>query len=204
MIQESPRRLNGTEIKREHRPRPLLLPSRDFVLRVRRQSRVKNLPNFGVRVQMPRHGNSIRIVLQHAHRQRFDSARNEKTVHRRQAGSCRALDEIDFLRIFRPSENHRPARRIAMSIQILGHRMHHDVRAEFNRPLQVRAQKRVIYRESDASFVGQLGHGRDVRHAHRGIRRRFDIKQFRIGPHGHPHRFRRRRVHEAEFQPEVH
>ncbi len=91
-----------------------------------------------------------------------------------------------------------------MSIQILGHRMHHDVRAEFNRPLEVRAQKRVIHGESDVSLVGELGHSRDVRHAQRWIRRRFDIKQLRIGAHRHVHRIRRRRIHKAEFQAEVH
>ena len=104
-----------------------------------------HLPHLRMRIQMSRHRQSIRIVLQHSHRQRLQPARNQKAIHRRKPRPRRPLHKINLLRIVRPRQHHRPARRVAVPVQILRHRMHHNVRPQLNRPLQIRTQKRIVH-----------------------------------------------------------
>ncbi len=66
------------------------------------------------------------------------------------------LDEIYLLRIFRARQHDGAARGVAVAVQILGHRVDHDVRAKLDRPLQVGTEKRVVHHDRHVAFVGQL------------------------------------------------
>jgi hypothetical protein len=58
--------------------------------------------------------------------------------------------------------------------------MHHDVRAKLDGPLQIGAQEGVVDHDGDVPFIRQLGHRGDIRHAHGGIGRRFEIKHLGV------------------------
>ena len=204
MIQESACGIHRTQIKREHRTRPLLLPARDIVMRMRRQSRVIDLAHLGVGVQVPRNRNPVRVVLEHPHGQGLNSTRHQKAIHRREPGPRRALNKVDFLRVLRARQDHSSACRIAVPVQILGHRVHDDVRSELDGALQVGAHERVIDRDGDVPLAGKLRNGRNVGHVHGRIRGRFDVQHLGVRAHGHAHSFGHRSVHEAEFQPKMH
>ncbi len=157
-----------------------MLTARDFVMRMRRQAGVENLADFGVRIEMARHSDAVGVVLQHANRERLDAARNEEAIHGREARSRGALDEINFLRVLGTREHHRAASGIAVAVQILRHGVNHNVRAEFDGPLQIGTQKRVIDDDRKVAVAGEFGNGRDIRNAHSGVSWRLKVQHFRI------------------------
>ncbi len=115
------------------------------MLRMRRQSGIKNFADFGVSVQVASDSDAIGVVLQHANGESLDATRDQEAIHGSQASSGGALDEIDFLGIFGASENHAASGRVTVAIKIFGHGVDDDVRAERDGALQVRAQERVVY-----------------------------------------------------------
>ena len=82
---------------------------------------------------------SVGIVAVHAHGQGLDAARNQKAIHGREARARRALYEIYLLGFFRAREDYRAAGAVAVAVQIFGHGMDHDVRAQRERLLEIRA-----------------------------------------------------------------
>ena len=112
---------------------------------------------------MPSHGNAVGVVLEHADRQRLDAAGDQEAVHGRQARARRTLDEVDFLSVFRTRQDNGAAGRVAVAVEILRHRMHDDVRAQLDGPLQVRTQEGVVDHQGDVAIGDQLGRLRRCR-----------------------------------------
>src|SRR6202030_3469328 len=100
VIEKTASRFQGAQVKGKHATRAFLLAARNFVLWMTGQSRVKNLLNFRMGVEVTRDYQSISIVLQHAHRESLDAARNQKTIHGRQSGTRGALNKINSLGVF--------------------------------------------------------------------------------------------------------
>jgi hypothetical protein len=73
VIEEAPRGVERAYIEGEHCARTFLLAAGDVVLRMRPQPWVVDLADFGMRVEMARHGNSVGVVLEHANRQGLDA-----------------------------------------------------------------------------------------------------------------------------------
>jgi len=63
-------------------PGPRCCFAGDIVLRVGCEARVVDFANFGVSVEMARDRDAVGVVLQHAHGEGFEPARNQKTIHR--------------------------------------------------------------------------------------------------------------------------
>jgi len=82
--------------------------------------------------------------------------------------------------------------------------MNHDVRAQFDRALQIGTQKCVIDHHREVALARQLGNRRDISNAERGVGRRFEVQHFRIWTQRPAHEIGYGGVHEAEFQAEVH
>src|SRR6267143_1058803 len=203
VIEEAPRGFQGTYVEGEHGARALLLAAGYFVLGMRGQAGVEDLLNFGMRVEMARHGDAVGVVLEHANGQSLDAARNEEAIHGREARAGGALNEIDLFRVFVTREHHCSARGIAVAVQVFRHGMNHDVRAQFDGALQIGTQKCVIDHHREIAIAGQLGNRRDIGHAERRVGRRFDVQHLRIWTKRPAHEIRHGRVHEAEFQAEV-
>jgi len=79
-----------------------------------------------------------------------------------------------------------PAQGTALAIDVFGRRMHHDVGAEFHRPLQDRRGKGVIHDDARARFMGDIGHAFDVDDFQRRIRGRLKKDEFGLRPHRRP------------------
>src|SRR5258708_38690096 len=97
VIEEAARGIERAQVEGEHAARTFLLASSDFMMWMRGQAGVEDLADFGMRVEMARHGDAVGVVLQHANGERLDAARNEEAIHRRKSGSSRALKEINLL-----------------------------------------------------------------------------------------------------------
>ena len=138
MIEETASSFQAAEIEAEHGTGSALLFAGNIVLRVRRKSRVIHFANFGVCVEMSSNGDSVGIVLEHTDGECLDAPGDQEAVHGSQARSGGALDEINFLGIFRTCENNATTGRVAVAIEIFRHGVNDDVRPERDRTLQVR------------------------------------------------------------------
>src|ERR1700722_11369631 len=154
-------------------------------------------------IQVTRDHQAVGIVLQHAHRESLDAARNQEAIHGRQSGTCGALDKINFLGVFLASQYHRAPRRVAVAVEILGHGMDYDVSTELDGPLKIRAQESVVPHYSDISLTGQFSERGNIGDPHRRISGSFDVQHFGVGPKGRYHCVRRGSVYKAEFQSKV-
>src|SRR5439155_18257514 len=101
----------------KHCARTLLLAAGNLVLGMRLQARIEDLFDFWMSIQMARYSDAVGIVLEHAHGQGFNAARNEEAIHGSEARTCGALDDINLFRILGTREHDRSARRIAVAVQ---------------------------------------------------------------------------------------
>ena len=144
-------------------PKPRCWLASEFVLRMRRQTGIVHALHLGMLLEIARDCHAVGIVLGHAHGQRLDAARDEEAIHGREARAGGALQEIDLLRVGRAREDHGAAEGVAMAIEILGHGVHHDVRAELDGALQIGAEEGVVHGDGDAALVGDGGNRRRYR-----------------------------------------
>ena len=75
------------------------------------------------------------------------------------------------------------AQRAALAVDIFGRGMHHDMGAEFHRPLQRRGGEGIVHHQQRAMPVGDLRHRLQIHDRQRGIGRRFQEQHARLGPH---------------------
>ena len=54
---------------------------RDFVLRVRGQTRIEHALDLGMVLKIAGDGHAVFVVLRHSHGKRFDAARHQKAIH---------------------------------------------------------------------------------------------------------------------------
>ena len=90
-----------------------------------------------------------------------------------------------------------------MAIEILGHGVHHDMRAELDGALQIRAEEGVVHGDGDAALVGDGGDGGDIGEDHGGIGGRLDVDHARIGAQGRANSLGIGHVHKTELDAEL-
>ena len=73
--------------------------------------------------------------------------------------------------------------------------MHHNVRAQRQRALQRRRQKRIVHADLDAVRMGNLADRRNIRQNHQRIAGRLDVHQLGVGPYRRFHRAQIAGVH---------
>ncbi len=171
---------------------------------LRAMSCVIHFADFRMGVEMTGHGNSIGVVLEHADRERFQAARDEEAVHRSESAACRALDKIDFLGVFGTRQDGGAAGGVAVAVEIFGHGVHDDMRAELDGALEVRAKECVIHDEGDPSVGGKLAKRGEVSDPQGGVRRSLHIKHFGVRAERAEHRLLRRGVDKGEFKAKMH
>src|SRR4029077_3662539 len=79
-----------------------------------------------------------------------------------------------------------------------------DMRAQFDGPLEVRAEECVIDDERDAPLSGELAERGEIRDPQGGVRGSLHIKHFGVRAERAEHRILRRGVDKGEFEAEVH
>jgi hypothetical protein len=106
-------------------------------------------------------------MQRHPRRQRAAAAQRQPRAERRQhrAGDVAAVRRV-FEEPITPCEYKRSAEYVAVAAEVLGRRVHDDIRAEGERPLEYRGGERVVACEQCAVPVRDLRQGRDVADLH--------------------------------------
>ena len=113
-------------------------------------------------------------MLAHAHGERLDSPQHEPAVHGARDRSQGLLEEQKPFRDRRIVRRGETADDVRVSTEVLGRRVHHDVRAELQRPLQIGRRKGVVDDEERAGRMRCVRRLLDVDDVQQRIRRRLD------------------------------
>ncbi len=100
-------------------------------------------------------------------------------------------------------EYHHPADTIAVTIEILRRAVHHDIRTQLQRTLQVRRHERIVDDDPSTPAMRDLRDATDIRNRHHRVRRRLDEHHLCIRPHGLLERRQIRRIHIRELDAVV-
>ncbi len=124
----------------------------------------------------------LRILLLpvHAQAQRLDAAQQKKGIERPQSRAFRVLQEADFMGERGVFHHNRARGHVAVSAQKFGGGVHHDIRAQVERVLQIRRHQTVIHREQSALPVGRFRQRGDIDDAQQRVGRRFNVHQPRL------------------------
>ena len=173
----------------DHRPRGLLapveleahhpaeiahLPSGELVLRVIGQAGVMNPTDRFVLGEPRRDSAGVLAVLAHSQRQGLETAEHEPGVERpRHCTQC-VLQEGEALRERAVGYPDETSHHVGMAAEVLRRRMHDEIGAESQRPLQKRGGERVVDDAQSAGRAGGIGGRGDVDDVEERIRRRLD------------------------------
>ena len=123
----------------------------------------------------------VAIGLLHAHGQRLGAAQNQPRIHRPQDRTRRVLHELQPVDIILVLENDDAADAIAVAVEELGGAVQHDVGADRQRPLKVRAREGVVDNHPDVLRVGNLADRGDVGDLQHRVGRRLDEQVLGVG-----------------------
>src|SRR2546423_1165276 len=137
-LEHCARGLQRSDIKRHHAAKTLLLSLCQFMLFMRRRSGIVNLQHLRMIFDKCRDRAPGLVMLLHAQRESFYTAKHEPGIKRRENRAGTVLNKSDPTRIVFIIQNHCAADAVRVSIQKLGRRMNDNVYAEFNGPLKVR------------------------------------------------------------------
>ena len=106
----------------------------------------------------------IGAMAVHSDGESLQTAQNEIAIHRPWDGTGGILSGSEILQapaFPEPLRRHQPRR---MPAQILGGAVHHEVRTQPQRLLQIRRRKRVVHDNPHFASLGQLSQSRNVDH----------------------------------------
>ena len=144
-----PARLERSEVEREHAAEPAHLTPRQFVLRMRRQPGVVDLAHLGMTYEHLRRAPDRSALCRHPQRQRLGAAQDQPRVERargwRPRRSARtAATAASSSRVATTIA----ADAVAVSVQVFGRAVGHEIGAKLDRPLNRRAGEGVVRRPS--------------------------------------------------------
>ncbi|MNP15170.1 hypothetical protein D3C76_1075160 [compost metagenome] len=99
--------------------------------------------------------------------------------------------------------DHQAGGDIAMAAQVLGRRMHHQVRPQFQRSLQVGRAVGVIDHHGDSVLVRKRCHGSDIGHLHVRVGRCFEVDHLGLPADRRFKRLQVSHVDMADLDPEL-
>ena len=139
-----------------------------------RQAGVEHFRGTRVLLEKARHGERVPIVLADAQIQGLEPLEQHPGIERaeRRAGVLEV--RLQDLRAERRIAQDRAAQTAALTVDVLGRRVHHQIGAQLERPLQDRAREHVVDDHLSAGLVRQLGDRRDVDQGERRIARRLE------------------------------
>ncbi len=113
----------------------------------------------GMALQELRDGQRVRAMPLHPQRQRLDSAQCQKGIERRGNASQSVLQVLQALLQRSVGAHDRSAAEgVGVPVQVLCRRMHDDVAAEFQRPLNERRRESIVADREQAVAPGEIGH----------------------------------------------
>ncbi len=160
---------------------------RHLVAGVLRQARVEHLRHLGVADQCGDDPLGVGAVPFHPDGEGLDAAQRQEGVERPGHRARSVLQERDLLGQFVVGGDHDAAHHVGVPAQVLGGRVHHDVRAEFQRLLQVWRGEGVVHDQLRARVAGNLRQGGDVTDVEQRIGGRLDPDQLGVRLDRRPH-----------------
>ena len=119
----------------------------------------------------------------HPQRQRLDAAQRQETVERAGDRADRVLQEFQPVgQILVVADRDAAADHVGMAVQIFRRRMHDEVDAELERPLDVGAAEGVVGDRDHALAPGERRDALKIDDAQQRVGRRFDPQHLRFGP----------------------
>ncbi len=92
-----------------------------------------------------------------------NAAQHQEALKRRHHPARRLLHKRKPLLVLRLRADQRPAQPVRVAVEILGGRVHHNIRAQRQRTLQHRRQKSIVHADLDAVRVRNPAHRRQYR-----------------------------------------
>ncbi len=164
----------AVQLEAQHRAETVLLARRERMSFVAAQAGPVHARHCRMIVEKLSDQRCVLLVRAHARRERAQAAQRQEAVERR-AGEAEAVrppgETLDDGRVFRDD---RAADDVAVAVDVLRRRMHDDVGAERERPLQHRRQERVVDDAARADRVRGLRDVADVGDAQQRVRWRLD------------------------------
>ncbi len=171
------RRLAAMQFHAQHRAEALLLARRQRMARMRGQAGEIDLRHRGVIFQQAGDGVGVLLVHAQARVQRAQAAQGQEAVERRAGQAQRVGPPHQLLVDFRVARDHRAADHVAVPVDVLGGRMHHQIRTEFDRLLQRGRQEGVVDHGQCAGLVRGVDHEAQIGDAQQRVGRGFDQHQ---------------------------
>ena len=115
----------------------------------------------------------------HPRAERFDPPQHQPGIERRTGDAQRVDDVGNPLGMRLVPRDDATADNVGMAVEVFRRRVHDDVDAELERPLQVGGEERVVGKRDQSGVAGDFAHGRQVDEIEQGIARRLDPDPFR-------------------------
>ncbi len=183
----------AADVERQHRAGLAHLPARHRIAGIGLKSRIVDAIDGGMRGEIGRHLLRALDVAAHPVRQRPQPAQNQPAVKRRRHGAQQRLDGPDALEeaVHRPRDDG-AAEHVGVTAEVLRRRVHDDVDAQLQRPLQHRRRPCVVDSRARADGLGQRHHRDDVGDVQTRVGRRLDPEStaWTAGARASPHRGR--------------
>ncbi len=177
------------------------LAFRERMLRVRGKAGVNDLFDRRVGFQPLRKRQGVFAVRTHAQREGLEAAQGEEAVERALDAADGVLQERHLLGELGVVANDRDAAdHVRVAVEILGGRVHDDVRTQAERALQHRGSKGVVDHDQQAALARDLGNGSDIDQLEHRVGRGLDPHHLGIGANRRLERSRVGQVDEAEIQ----
>ena len=150
------------------------------MLRMAGQTRIIDARHGRMGLQPARHGQGTFGLGTDAHRQRLQATQQDPGVEGRQRRTRVAQHRFKLLLHVGLAAQHGPTQHPALTIQILGGRMHDNIGAQFQRALQHRRGKGVVHHQQHPMAMRKLGQRPDVGHLGGRIGRALDEEEARL------------------------
>ena len=124
----------------------------------------------------------VGIVPLHPDRERLGPAQDEPGVHRPENRALGVLHEPQPLDVVVSDRHDDAADAVAVAVEELRRAVHHQIRAEVDRPLDIGARERVVHHHDNPARVRQFACPTEVRQPQCGIGRRFQEQHLRGWP----------------------
>ena len=178
------------------------LPLGNLIAGVRRQPGIVDALDTRMLAQELGHAARVLAVGAHADSQCRDAALDEPAVEGRGDAATVTLDEPHALEEFVVlAGDEDAAGDIGVAAQVLGGRVHGDVRAQVQRPLEDRRGPGVVAHQARSHVVGQVGDGGDIGDTEQGVGGRLGPDQASAGAQGGFDLRQVRHVHKRRLQP---
>mmetsp|Transcript_8571 Transcript_8571/g.35718 ORF Transcript_8571/g.35718 Transcript_8571/m.35718 type:complete len:220 (-) Transcript_8571:396-1055(-) len=162
-----------------------------LVVGVAREAGVEDALHLRVRLQEGGDCHCVGGVLAHAQVEGLDAAHGEEAVERRLHRAHAVLEAAEArMQLVRVGDEH-AAEYVRVAVDVLGHRVHHEVRAQREGPLEVGREEGVVHHHQDALArrPHRRHHGGNVDHLQQRVGRRLqpDHAQPRVLRHKAAH-----------------